>query len=141
MATVDDAIPTLDRLGLRKFGYTFGFLIAAIFGILIPWVLGIPRGQWPIWPWGILATFLAWAALAPETIRPIYVLWMRFGLMMSRITTPLIMGLVFFVLITPTALVFRIFGRDALARRIDSGIETYRITSKKTSADSLRRPY
>ena len=141
METVNDAIPPLDRAGLRKFGYTFRALIAAIFGVFIPWALGMTLAQWPTWPWVALVAFGAWATFAPETMRSAYVLWMRFGSMMSRITTPLIMGLVFFVLITPIALAFRIFRRDAMARRIDARTETYRITSTKASSDSLRQPY
>jgi hypothetical protein len=141
MNTINDAIPQLDRAGLRKFGYTFGVLVAVLFGTLIPWLLGTSSARWPTWPWVVLLVFGAWASFAPETLRPVYVLWMRFGLMMSRITTPLIMGLVFFVLITPIALVFRIFGRDAMARRIDPKIKTYRIVSTKASPDSLRHPY
>ena len=53
---------------------------------------------------------------------------MRFGLLLSRITTPLIMGVVFFLLITPVALILKVLRKDAMKRRLDDS-ESYRIDS------------
>ena len=42
------AIPELDRRGLRSFGLTTGLMVAALFGLALPWLL---EHQVPIWPW------------------------------------------------------------------------------------------
>jgi hypothetical protein len=141
MTDSENSIPTADRNDLRQFGFTFGALIAAIFGVFLPWVSGSDLSQWPIWPWIILFVFGVWAALRPDSLRPVYNAWMRFGLMMSRIVTPLIMAIVFFALITPVAVLFRLIGRDAMDRKLSPTTDTYRVESTKTTPDSLRRPY
>jgi hypothetical protein len=54
--------------------------------------------------------------IAPGALGPVHRAWMGFALVLSRVTTPIFMGVVFFLVITPTALVMRLLGRDPLAR-------------------------
>jgi len=138
MASEPNVIPVLDRKGLREFGFTFGAIIAVLFGLLFPFLLDrdIPK-----WPWVILALFVFWALVAPMSLRPVYVTWMRFGLVMSRITTPLIMGLVFFLVVTPMGILKRLFGQDSMRRKWDESGHSYRSNSRKPPAKNLERPY
>lgn len=132
------SIPELDRKGLRQFGITTGLIVAVVFGIFFPWLLeaGFVR-----WPW-ILCGILVFMGLAiPMALNPIYKVWMKFGLMMSRITTPLILGLVFFLVITPFAIVMKVLGKDAMKRKLAADESTYRIASTKTARESIERPY
>lgn len=131
------AIPQLDAKGLRRFGLTTGAIVAGLFGVVLPYLLG---HSWPIWPWILFSVLGVWALLAPRTLGPVYSAWMRFGLMASRVTTPVIMSLVFVAAILPTALILRVFGRDFMHRNFtDSG--SYRVTSHKPSVDNLEKPY
>ncbi len=66
---------------------------------------------------------------------------MRFALILSRITTPLIMGLAYCLVITPTAFIMRIMGRDPMARRFDKTAESYRIPSEKPPKDRMEKPF
>ncbi len=141
MAISEHAIQELDRSGLRRFGLTFGGIVAGIFGVLLPWFFRSPSEPWPAWPWAVMLVMAAWALVAPVSLRPVYRLWMHFGLTMSRITTPLIMGVVFFTLITPVAIIFKILRRDAMARKLDSSKNSYRVGSVKAPPDNLRRPF
>lgn len=130
-------IPDLDRKGLREFGLLTGGIVAGLFGLFFPWLL---ERSFPIWPWAIFGILGAWGLAAPLSLRPVYRAWMRFGLLLSKITTPIIMGLVFYVLITPIALVLKLAGKDAMSRRFDEH-ESYRITRRKMREDSLEHPY
>lgn len=131
------AIPELDRKGLREFGLVTGGILVALFGLLIPWLLG---RSFPLWPWLVLSVLAVWALAAPLSLRPVYRLWMRFGLLLSRITTPIILGIVFFLVITPMGLVRRVFAHDAMARKFDDS-ETYRVPSRKAAIKNLEKPY
>ena len=133
-------IPELGRKGLREFGLVTGSIVAGLFGVFFPWVFEFTLANWPIWPWIFLAVIGAWALVAPMSLRPVYRLWMRFGLLMSRITTPIIMGLVFFLIITPVALLWKIIGKDAMARKLDNSL-TYRVQSRKAPPENLKRPF
>jgi hypothetical protein len=66
---------------------------------------------------------------------------MRFGLFMSRITTPLIMGLVFFLVVTPMGIVKRFFGGDAMKRAWDEDANSYKSCSSKPAPKNLERPF
>ena len=130
-------IPELDRKGLREFGFVTGGIIVGLFGLFFPWLLD---HSYPVWPWVIFGVLGLWALVAPMTLRPVYRVWMRFGLLLSRITTPIIMGLVYYLVITPFALVFKVAGKDAMRRKFAER-ETYRVTRKKIREDSLEHPY
>ena len=130
-------IPELDRTGLTKFGLVLGSGVALLFGLLLPWLFG---RTYPLWPWLLLAVFAVWGQVAPMTLRPVYRGWMRVGLLMSRITTPLILGLVFYFVITPFALILRIFGKDSMKRSFEN-VETYRVEREAIREDSLEHPY
>ena len=131
-------IPELDANELRKFGFIFGALVAAIFGLLLPWLFehGVP-----LWPWIVLGVMVLWSLAAPATVRPLYRIWMRFGLFMSRFMTPLVMGIVFYLVITPAGFLFRLFASDPLHREWDADVDTYRNDSEQLPVDRLRKPF
>ena len=132
------AIPELDRRGLRRFALVTGGMVAALFGLLMPLLL---RHPWPIWPWVLFGVLAALGMTVPAALRPVYRAWMRFGLAMGRITTPLILALVFFLVISPLGLLRRLFLRDSIARGFDRCAASYRVSSHSREAKSLERPF
>jgi hypothetical protein len=132
------AIPELDKKGLRHFGLTTGGIVAGLFGIVVPWLLSRP---WPLWPWIIFGVLAAFALIAPLALNVVYKVWMRFGLLMSRVTTPLILGIVFFLVITPIGIVRHLMKRDSLNRRFDGRATTYRTPSRQAPNNQLERPF
>ena len=135
---MDRMIPELDRKGLREFGLTTGVAVVAIFGLFFPWLLDL---DWPVWPWVIAAPLWSLALIYPEWLRWIYRAWMRFGLLASRVMTPLVLGIVFFVMISPMALVRRLMGKDPMQRALDPNQKSYRIQSIKSPKVKLERPF
>ena len=133
-----DLIPDIDRQGLRNFGLSTGIIVAGLFGLFFPWVL---ESSFPVWPWAILGVLGIWALLAPDSLNPVYRIWMRFGLLLSKITTPIIMALVFFLVVMPFGLVLRLLGKDPMRRRFDDTATTYRIKSIKSSKENLENPF
>ena len=89
MSNATHAIPELDRSGLRQFGITTGIIVAVLFGVFFPWLL---EAGFVLWPWVLCGLLALMGLVAPMSLRPVYKIWMRFGLMMSRFPTPLIMG-------------------------------------------------
>lgn len=131
-------IKHLDANELREFGFVTGGIVAVLFGLFFPWLLGTGI---PGWPW-ILATILGiWALAAPASLQPVYRGWMRFGLLVGSITTPIILGLVFFAVIMPMGLIMRAFRHDPMARDLDDEIASYRTPSRKSDSKSIERPF
>jgi hypothetical protein len=133
-----DAVPELDARGLRRFGLTTGGLFVGLFGLTVPWCAGY---RYPLWPWILGAILGGWALIAPKTLRPVYRGWMRVGLLLNRVTTPIILGIVYFLVFMPIALLMRLFGRDSLARRFDRRATSYRVTSVKRPPTHMERPF
>jgi len=96
----------------RRFGLTVGTTFAVLGG------LAWRRGHLLVA--GVAATVgvaLVIAALVvPAHLGPIYRLWMGLAATMSRITTPIFMSVVYFVVVTPTALLRRLAGKNSLVR-------------------------
>ena len=90
-------------------------------------------GLWPLlsehppryWALLIACIFLILAGLAPWILRPLNILWGRFGTLLHRIAAPLVMGVVFFLVVTPVAWVIRILGKDPLRLRFDNNEKSY----------------
>ena len=132
-----DLIPELDRAGLRKFGIQIGLIFAILFGIAFPFVFGY---QYPTWPWILAAILIVWGLAAPSSLRVVYRIWMRIGLLLNRIVSPIVLGFIFFIVVTPIGLIARVFGQDSMGRkRREQG--TFRTHSTARESKHMERPY
>jgi hypothetical protein len=78
--------------------------------------------------WSAVAVSLAFALLAlarPATLRPLNYLWMKLGLLLNRVTSPIVLGVLFYLVITPFGLVMRVFGKAPLQLKRDPSAATY----------------
>lgn len=74
-------------------------------------------------------------------MRPVYRGWMRFGLLLNRVTTPLGLGIVFYLVVFPIGFIMRLTGWDAMTRRLDDSVESYRVASAKPKRENAERPF
>ena len=104
----------------RKFGLVFTIFFSILGGVL---VVGYETHV------GFVAVLLAitfgiLSFFAEDKLLPINKAWMQFGLLLGRFINPVVLGLIFFILISPVAILTRVFGRDEL--RISKAIrKTY----------------
>ena len=116
---------------------SFGLVFAAVFAILAAWPLIHGAGpRW--WALGVALGFAVAGFLAPAVLRPLNRLWFRFGLLLGRIVGPVVMGLIFFVAVTPTALIFKLLGKDPLRLKADASAKSYWIDRDETLYGSMR---
>ena len=127
-----------DKQELRKFGLVFAGMFILIFGLLLPWIWDKSS---PMWPWIVAAVFIAAALLVPMALGPVYRLWMKIGHVLGWINTRIILGVMFFLIFAPVALVLRLLGKDMLRRRLDTAATSYRIASEQLPRDRMERPY
>lgn len=107
----------------RSEGQRFAFTLTAAFGFMagLSWWRGSPR---PAVAFGTLAVVLLLAGAAiPTRLGVVRAAWMGLAHAISRVTTPIFMGVVYFLVITPSGVLRRLFGADPLrqARDKDSG--------------------
>ena len=114
----------------RKFGFFFAFVFAV--GAAISHYYDAP-----LLGYGLLGgsvCFLVVTLTAPDILLPLNKLWMRFGLLLSMIVSPIVLGVLYFVLFTGVGVVMRIFGRDELRMKPDQA------TSFWKTRDNSRDP-
>ena len=104
----------------RSFGVTVGLFLAAI-GLLPVLRSGKPR--W--WAVAISAVLVIAAALFPSALRLPNRLWMKLAWLLSKVTNPIITGLMFYLLFAPVAVICRWMGKDLLRLKFDDAAETY----------------
>jgi hypothetical protein len=103
---------------------SFGLVFAGFFGILVGYNWWHSGATWPLYL-GIAVVFLALALLWPKVLSPLNHLWTRLGLLMGKIVSPIVLGLLFFVVVTPVGVLMRLSGKDPLRLRHDSGLGSY----------------
>jgi len=127
-----------DNKILREFGFIMAGAIGGIFGALLPWLFDRP---WPMWPWPVAGLFLLCGLAFPSVLKHVFVLWMKFGHLLSRVTTPLILGILFYLVITPFGLVRRVFAKDSMRRSTESDATSYREASNQPDDEHMERPF
>ena len=103
---------------------TFGIVFAVVFVLIgaFPLIGGhAPR----LWALGVGVIFLIAAFAFPAALRPLHIVWYRFGMLLHKIVNPLVMGLLFFITVTPIALIMRLVGKDPLNRQFDPNVSSY----------------
>nr|NJM01001.1 hypothetical protein [Desulfobacula sp.] len=93
---------------------TFGFVFAAFFFFLffLP-LLHEDEIHW--WLLGVAVVLLIISLTIPDLLAPFNRIWLQLGLLLHNITTPIIMGVLFFGVVTPMALIMRVLGKNPLA--------------------------
>ena len=93
----------------RSFGIVFFvvFLIVAIYPLTT-------HGDIRIWSLIISICFLILGLLNSTLLNPLNKLWFKFGIFLGKIISPIIMGVIFFVVVTPIAILMRLLGKDLL---------------------------
>jgi hypothetical protein len=77
------------------------------------------------WALVLAGLFLAVAVLRPALLHPLNQAWMKFGLLLGRVMNPIVMGLLFFIVVAPTAIIFRMLGKDPLRLALDKSVPSY----------------
>jgi hypothetical protein len=101
-----------------------GLVFAAVFLIIGAFPL-LHGGAVRIWSLAICLAFAVVALTVPSLLGPLNKIWTRFGLLLHHIVSPIVLGIMFFGVITPMGTLMRLIGKDQLRLRLDGKSETY----------------
>jgi len=114
------------KIGTNKsFGIVFFifFLIVAIFPLY-------KDGNIRTWSLVISIIFLILGLLNSKILTPLNTIWFKFGILLGSFVSPIVMGIVFFAIVTPTSLIMRVLGKNLLNLK-KSNKKTYWIEISK----------
>ena len=113
----------------KSFGVVFClfFLIVSIFPLL-------NNGNIRVWAIILAIIFLLLGLFNSSILTPLNKIWFKFGILLGNFVSPIVMGLVFFSVVTPTAIIMRILGKNLLdlkrGKKNSYWIEKSQLTSK-----------
>ena len=93
---------------------SFGIVFFVVFLIIAVWPLK-SNGDIRIIPICISLVFLILGLFNSNFLKPLNFLWMKFGILLGNIISPIVLGIIFFLVITPTAMIMKILGKDLLS--------------------------
>jgi Saxitoxin biosynthesis operon protein SxtJ len=120
---------------------SFGFTVGGIFALIGFWPL-IFRGEDPRW-WAMVVAgcLVVPAAVFPKSLAWVYKGWMALGHVLGWINTRIILGVVFYLIVTPIGILRRWLGKDPMGRKLRPDIDSYRVIRKPRPASHLTKQY
>jgi hypothetical protein len=110
---------------------SFGLVFFAIFLIISIWPLLDNQGI-RIWSLVVSLIFLILGILNSNLLKPFNRIWFHFGMSLGNLVSPIVMSLVFFLVVTPTGFIMRLFGKDLIKLKKNEN-NTYWVTKKYKS--------
>ncbi len=121
---------------------SFGLVFAAVFA-LIGLVPPLHGGHIRWWSVAISLAFLAVAFVVPAVLSPLNRLWFKFGMLLHHVVNPVILGFIFFAIITPMGVITRLLGGKLLTLGFDKAASSYwhRRTPPGPDPESVRNQF
>jgi len=111
--------------GVMGSNRSFGLVFAGVFLVVATLKYWHNANNWVFFWLAAAAVTLAIALSAPRILHPFNIAWFRFGLLLHKIVSPLIMGLLFFAVVTPIGLLLRAQGKRPLNLAFDPAATSY----------------
>ena len=117
----------MEQAATRKELRQFGLLVGAVFSVIGLWPLVFRGEPLRLWALGIGGLLIVCGGILPQLLAPIHKGWMWVGHIMGWVNTRILLGIVFYVLVTPIGFVFRLMGKDTMRQAFAESSTTYRV--------------
>jgi Saxitoxin biosynthesis operon protein SxtJ len=119
----------------------FGLLVGGIFGVIGLWPTVWRHQPMRTWALVLAVALIVPGLVAPRILAPVHRIWMKLGEGLAWINTRIILGVVFYVVVTPLGLLMRLVSHDPMRRQLERTGETYRIRCKPRPATHMLRQF
>ena len=103
---------------------SFGILFFIVLSSISIWPI-LSGGELRVWSFIVAIIFLIMGITKSRFLTPLNIAWIKFGELLGVIISPLIMGLVYFLVLLPIGILMRVLGKDLLSLKFNKNIETY----------------
>ena len=125
----------IENKQIRNFGilFSFVFLLIAIYPLI---------NEDGLRYWSIIISFLFLVAgfLKLKILIPLLKIWLKFGIFLGNIISPIVLGIIFFGLVTPTSILMKIFKKDHLRLKKEN-LSTYWIKKDENQNQSMKNQF
>ena len=98
------------KIGSNK---SFGIVFSIVFLVIAFWPM-LNGNEINYWSLAISIVFLILGLINSKILTPLNKIWFKFGILLGNVVGPIVMGIVFFLVVTPTSIIMKILGKDLL---------------------------
>ena len=117
----------MDHAATRKELRQFGLLVGAVFAVIGLWPIVFRGEPLRLWATGVGGLLIICGGVLPSILAPIHKGWMWVGHILGWINTRILLGIVFYALVTPIGFMFRLMGKDTMRQAFSESSTTYRV--------------
>ncbi|MDH4079259.1 MAG: SxtJ family membrane protein [Nitrospira sp.] len=119
----------------------FGFIVGGVFSVIGLWPT-VFRGESPrLWAMILGCLLIVLGAIAPLYLKQVHRGWMKIGHVLGSINTRIILGIIYYLLITPMGIVMRLMGKDPMRRAVGGKVDTYRVIRSVRPRHHMRNQF
>ena len=116
---------------------SFGIIFSIVFLIIAIWPL-LSTSEIRYWSLVISVIFLILGLIKSKILTPLNKIWFKIGITLGNLISPLVMGIVFFLVVTPTSIIMKILGKDLLNLKKNNN-KSYWIEKKKQNTSMKKQ--
>jgi hypothetical protein len=119
----------------------FGLIVGGIFSVIGLWP-AVVRNEAPrFWSLVLGGTLVVLGLAAPQSLKHIHSGWMKIGHVLGTINTRIILGIIYYGLITPMGVIMRLMGKDSMHRVLMPDATTYRVVRAPRPRHHMRNQF
>ena len=119
----------------------FGLLVGGVFAVIGLWPF-VFRSESPrLWAMILGGLLIVLGGIVPQSLKQVHQGWMKVGHVLGWINTRIILGIIYYLLITPMGLVMRLMGKDSMHRSFVQHTDTYRVLRTPRPRQHMRNQF
>lgn len=119
----------------------FGHLVGGVFSVIGLWPFFFRSEPPRLWAMILGGLLILLGSVAPQSLTQVHRGWMTLGHVLGSINTKIILGIIYYLLITPMGLVMRLLGKDFMHRALERNISTYRLVRPPRPRHHMRNQF
>ena len=131
----------MEQAATRKELRQFGLLVGAVFTVIGFWPLVFRGEPFRLWAVGLGTILIVLGAILPQVLAPIQKGWMWVGHILGWINTRILLSIVFYGIVTPMGLVFRLLGKKSMRQAFAESSTTYRVVRSPRPRSHMKYQY
>lgn len=119
----------------------FGLLVGGVFAVIGLWPVVFRGESLRLWATILGGLLIVLGGIVPQSLKQVHQGWMKIGHVLGSINTKIILGIVYFLLITPMGLVMRLMGKDSMHRAFAQDTDSYRVLRAPRPRQHMRNQF
>ena len=131
----------MEQAATRKELRQFGLLVGAVFTVIGFWPLVFRGEPFRLWAISLGTILIVLGAILPQVLAPVHKGWMWVGHILGWINTRILLSIVFYGIVTPTGLLFRLLGKNSMRQTFAESSTTYRVVRSPRPRSHMKFQY